>query len=216
MTKPPETSWAGLHAAGATVIHTSPFASLVVTTDHTPPTQEFIERWIQPFYMLALSDAARLEGPLRGVLGEIDESLVRKLLAYVDWRPRVVGGFFAAVRGCVGMTDDIGRLLLRSDVCYAGIMYCVALARFNTPSAVKYLRDYLEHYLQRPDLWFDQQVALAALRFLDEKNHTAHATLFLPRWQEFVANKPNWDLGSASDGFVLRMNTIETLAARCV
>jgi hypothetical protein len=214
MTKSPETSWAERHAAGATVIHRSPFASLVVTTDHTSPPRQFIERWIQPFYMRALSAPADLEGPLRGVVGEIDESLVRRLLAYVDWRPRVVGGFFAAIRGCAGTTDEIGRLLLRSDVCYAGAMYCVALARFNTPAAVKYLRDYLEYYLQQPDLWFDQQVALAALRFLDEKNHTADAKVFLPRWQEFVANKPNWDLGRASERFVLWMSTIDDLATK--
>jgi Family of unknown function (DUF6000) len=208
MTKPPEISWAERHAAGATVSHISPVASLAVASDHTPPPQEFIERWIQPFYMQALSDPAKLERALRGVLGEIDESLIRQLLAYFDWRPRVVGAFFAAIRGC------IGRLLLRSDVCYAGVMYCVALARFNTPSAVRYLREYLEHYLQQPDLWFDQQVALAALRFLDAKNYTADATVFVSRWQEFVANKPNWDLGRATDSFVFRMNTIEDLAAR--
>ena len=65
--------------------------------------------------------------------------MVTTLLAYFDWRPRRVGARLAALREMTGFDDHIGRLLVRSDVCYAGKGYCLALARFNTVRAREHL-----------------------------------------------------------------------------
>jgi Family of unknown function (DUF6000) len=214
MSEKPHMSATEAHSAGAVVIHASPFESLPVSVDYGSPPGALIDRWVRPFYHACLTHPAETEVPLRESFATIDENLVRQLLTYFNWRPRVVGAFFAGLKEFVGVTDEIGRLLLRSDVCYAGRAYCVALARFNTPAAVQYLREYLEYYLRRPDLWFDQQVALAALQFLDQKNRTSYAPPLLPIWEDFVANKPNWDLAGASRGFATQLESIDQLLAR--
>lgn len=214
MSNPPQASRAALHSAGAVVVHESPFKALEVPVEQGHPSEEFIERWIQPFYLSCASHPAQLEVPLRQIFPRLDESLIRTLLTYYNWRPRIVGGFFATLGGFVELTDHVGRLLLRSDVCYAGVTYCFALARFNTPAAVQYLRTYLDYYLRRPDLWFDQSVAFQALQFLDEANQTDHASLLAPLWRDFVANKPNWDPAPTCRRFAERMKTIEGLSAR--
>jgi hypothetical protein len=214
MSEKPRMSAAEAHSAGAVVIHASPFESLPVSVEYGSPPQAVIDRWVLPFYRACFTRPAETEVPLRESFATIGEELVRQLLSYFNWRPRVVGAFFAGLKGFVGVTDEIGRLLLRSDVCYAGRAYCVALARFNTPVAVQYLRKYLDYYLRRPDLWFDQQVALAALQFLDQKNHTTYARPLLPIWKDFVANKPNWDLAGSFRGFAIQMESIDQLLAR--
>jgi hypothetical protein len=212
MSEKPDMSATEAHSAGAIVIHASPFESLPVRVEYGSPHRTVFDRWIRPFYHPCLTHPLETELPLRESFALIDEDLARQLLAYFDWRPRVVGAFFAGLKRFVDVTDEIGRLLLRSDVCYAGRAYCVTLARFNTPSAVQYLREYLDYYLRRPDLWFDQQAALSALQFLDEKNHTAYAAPLLPIWQDFVADKPNWDLARSTVGFSTHMDSIAQLA----
>lgn len=106
-----------------------------------------------------------------------------------NWRPRLTGAFFAALRHLTPVEDHIGRLLVRSDLCYAGKLYCVALAEFNTPVGLEYLRRYLMYYLTRPDLDFDQDDAMGAIAWLDGQNGTRMYESFLPLWQTFVDAK---------------------------
>jgi hypothetical protein len=177
-----------------------------------PP--ELRDTWVVPFYGSARADVPELEDRLRGRFKQIDLTLVRRLLACPDWRPRSVGAAFAALRGDTELTDDLGRLLLRSDVCFAGRTYCVALARFGSELAVSYLRQYLEYYLTRPDLWFDQKEAMAALTYVDSKHGTTHAHELLGLWHAFVANKPNWNLALRCEGFADEMRRLDESAAR--
>jgi hypothetical protein len=107
----------------------------------------------------------------------------------------------------------IGELLLRSEVCYAADGYCVALASFATPGTIDYLKRYLEFYLRRPDLWFDQDDAMAALCWLDQQQGSDYASPFLPLWSDFVANKPNWDLEGSKEAFARQMARLEQLRA---
>ena len=60
-----------------------------------------------------------------------------------------------------------GSFLLASEVCCAGLTYCVALASFGTPRDADLLVAYLDRYLRRPDLAYDQTVAMSALLFID-------------------------------------------------
>jgi hypothetical protein len=92
------------------------------------------------------------------------------LLAATDWRPRRVGAYIVALRELHELTDEVGGLLLRSDVCYAGGDYCLALAQLNAPRSRKYLQEYLDYYLTRHDLWFGQSSAISAIAYLDEVN----------------------------------------------
>jgi len=124
------------HVAGATVRHASPFAEIEVPSHREPLPQPFVQKWVHPFYMPDPGrDRDRFIANLRPVYDEIDEALVVTLLSQFDWRPRITGAYFAAVKKFTSLEDHIGRLLLRSDVCYAGRGYCLALARFDTAAA---------------------------------------------------------------------------------
>ena len=74
------------------------------------------------------------------------------------------------------------------------------------------LEQYLEYYLARPDLRFDQDFAMAALGYLDEKNGTICRARFDSQWQRFVATATSWDLSRADEIFRSTMHTIESAA----
>jgi hypothetical protein len=171
------------------------------------------ERWVTPFYMALPDDLPSVAATLRPLLAEVSSELITALLVEPNWRPRQVGAFLVALDRRRGFEDLVGRLLLRSDVCYAGRGYCVALARLNTPGAVDFLQQYLGYYLTRRDLWFDQAVALAAVRHLDKVNGTVHARAFDQLWSDFVGDKPNWDLERTSLHFDAMMSSIESFRA---
>jgi hypothetical protein len=204
-----------IHSAGATVLHRSPFADLEVPVASEPLSNDIRHRWVKPFYMSLLGEIAATERNLRLVFREIEVPLIVSLLSEFDWRPRMVGAFFVALNRVGELENHIGRLLLRSDVCYAGRGYCLALARLNTPVAVEYIRAYLRYYLTRKDLWFDQDDAMAALCCLDAANATTYASEFESLWTAFVSDKLNWNLQQSVTRFGSDLSTIATLQIRC-
>ncbi|MFF0000035.1 DUF6000 family protein [Streptomyces avermitilis] len=82
-----------------------------------------------------------------------------------------------------------GELLLASQICCAGLAYCVALANFGTPRDSELLVAYLDRYLRRPDLAYNQTVAMGALRFIDLNLQGDQAARFLGPgglWQQWL------------------------------
>jgi len=195
------------HVAGATVRHSSPFADLDVPAIRATPPPEVIERWIKPFYLVRPDEAAWTEA-LRPLLDELDEDMVRDLLTYFNWRPRIVAAYFATVRNYSSLEEHLGRLLLRSDVCYAGRGYALALTSFNTPGSLAYMTQYLDYYLDQPDLWFDQGEVVAGVTHLDRRNGTKLIDAYRERWARFTSNKPNWDLGRTIERFDRDLNLL--------
>src|SRR5471032_2654576 len=176
-----------LHSAGATVAHTSPFAALEVPMDTGMLASELRETWVQPLYFGIHKAAA--QDFLVGNAHCITVELISQLLANFDWRSRTVGAYLVAVSDKAELTTWIDRLLLRSDVCYAGAAYCLALASINSEESVAFLEEYLSYYLTQPNLWFDQARAMAALSYLDRINGTGRASQFHVGWTKFVADK---------------------------
>lgn len=202
-----------LHSAGATVRHGGPFACLSVPSRHDNPSREFIRKWVEPFYMQNLAEGpAPFIDAVRGVAPDMTNEVVAELLAYFNWRPRIVGAYFVAIKQLSSFEDQIGRLLLRSDVCYAGDGYCAALARLNSPASIEFLEKYLGYYLGRTDLWFDQGFAMAALGYLDEQNHTTRRNAFETQWARFINGKPLWNIGDYDRRFRATMTTLEATA----
>jgi hypothetical protein len=187
-----------LHSAGATVQHAGPYSDLEVPSTMENPSNDFIQKWIAPFYMEVLGI---LNGSIRNpeefiehyspIRPEVDLNLISKLLVWFNWRPRIVGAYFATIERITDATEHIGRLLLRSDVCYAGQGYALALATFNTKHATAFLKKYLDYYLTRKDLWFDQDSVMNAIGYLDRINGTNFMEGYMFKWQTFVADKPN-------------------------
>ncbi|MFE9859025.1 DUF6000 family protein [Streptomyces sp. NPDC005780] len=82
------------------------------------------------------------------------------------WRERRTAAWLVAVSGRTEFRERLGELLLASEVCCAGPAYSVALARFGTARDADLLGAYLDRYLRRPDLAYDQAVVMGALQFI--------------------------------------------------
>lgn len=83
------------------------------------------------------------------------------------WRERRTAAWLIAVSRRTEFRERLGELLLASEVCCTGLAYCVALASFGTPDDADQLTAYLDRYLRRPDLDYDQSVAMGALLYID-------------------------------------------------
>lgn len=132
------------HVSGATVVHNSPFKELPVPVQQQEPSRDFIDRWVAPLYRTLRE--AESDAILESLWPEMNRDLAYALLAAQNWRPRRVGAYVVALQELHGLTDEVGRLLLRSDVCYAGEDCCLALTQLNTPRSRKYLEEYLGYY----------------------------------------------------------------------
>ncbi|MQS16116.1 hypothetical protein F7Q99_28735 [Streptomyces kaniharaensis] len=109
------------------------------------------------------------------------------------WRERKPAAWLIAVARRTEFREHLGELLLDSEVCYAGIAYCVALATFGTPADAGLLTAYLDRYLRRPDLYYDQTAAMGALLNLDTKLGADRAARFLAPdglWHQWIDGPP--------------------------
>lgn len=197
------------HVAGATVSHISPFAELQVPVSDQMLPLDVRETWVRPLYFgLRKPDVKKF---VAGHIHLVSDEIISQLLANFDWRPRTVAAYLAALTGRGIFTSQIGRLLLRSDVCFAGSAYCVALAEFNSTESIDFLDKYLSYYLTRCDLWFDQGDAMGALSYLDRQNDTDLLSRHLDAWNKFTAEKDSWNLASSIARFDETMTILHEL-----
>jgi hypothetical protein len=174
------------HVAGRGAAHPWPPGELDVPVRVDSLSGAFIARWVAPFYLadpaaLTPGEAAAWCDAARSA----DDEVIDTLLQDANWRPRVVGAWWVALRDSQSFEPRLGRLLLRSDVCFAGRAYAVALASLATPGAADWLERYLRHYLALPALHYDQAEAMAALQHLD----AARAAGLRPAWDAFAATR---------------------------
>jgi hypothetical protein len=110
------------------------------------------------------------------------------------WRERRTAAWLVAVSRRTGFRERLGELLLASEVCCAGLAYCVALASFGTARDADLLAAYLDRYLRRPDLGYDQAVVMGALRFIDLNLGGDQADRFRGSgglWQQWLQDAPH-------------------------
>ena len=203
---------AALHSAGATVRHKSPFTNLEVYRNQDSLSIEFADKWVNPYLSIGfLNLSTKQEQNYIKGYSEVTPEIVKKLLGDFNWRPKIVGAYFTALKKHSEFEETIGNHLLKSEVCFAGSGYCLALATFGTEKSKDYLKQYLDYYLKQKDLWFDQDTALSALSWLSNKEAEGYTEL----WNSFVANKPNWNLETSKKHFTQEMenlNRIRTIA----
>ncbi|MDQ0376274.1 DUF6000 family protein [Amycolatopsis thermophila] len=108
----------------------------------------------------------------------VTDDELRNLLDY-EWRARRTAAWLIGLDRRTRFREQLGELLLASEMAYAGKAYCFALARFGTEEDAQVLIAYLGHYLPQVDLSYDQADALGALQFIDAKIGTHHAARFL-------------------------------------
>jgi hypothetical protein len=206
------------HIHGATVVHTSPFSSIEIPNADDILSLEECDKFVSPFYRVSFrSMNSEFIDSLKKIYQEVKPQTVERLLTEYDWRPRLTGAFFAALKGFKAFEDHIGRLLIRSDLCFAGKLYCVALTEFNSPMGLGYLRKYLEYYLTRPELDYDQGDAMGAVAYLDVKNGTKVFESFQPLWNSYVEAK-SWKPNLDSDvvRFAEEMQSLHELRLKVV
>ena len=166
------------HSAGATIVHTSPFSGLVTYQNEGSLDREFIQKYVWPFYMKLLricDHGDELREGLSLIRNEVNVDVTRMLLGDFNWRTRSTGAFFAAVFNYTELEENIGHLMLKSEVCFASQTYALALATFNNENGIRFLNDYLDYYLHRTSLPYDQGSVLGTLIFLDEVNGSNEA-----------------------------------------
>lgn len=199
-----------LHVAGATSRSHTPFEQLAAHRNPEEPSDEFIGKWVMAFYRISLAELDdQTFAAFVQAAKEVTPAVVKQLLGDFDWRARLTGAYFAAIKGYVEFTDIIGVHLLQSEVCYAGAGYALAFALFQSERAQDYLKAYLDYYLKQPDLWYDQADVLAALHLLDP----AQAATYSASWQAYIVNKPNHRLENAIDRLSKSRQTVEKISA---
>lgn len=172
-----------LHSAGATVRHKSNFENLVSFKNNVELTKEFLQRWAVPFYMeIGRHNDNKWIEEIKKINKEITPDVTLSLLGDFNWRTRLVGAYFSAVKGFRNQVDIIGTHFLKSEVCCVGHIYTIVLAFYNDEKTDKYLNEYLDYYLQKPDLYFDQENALRAVAYLDKINGTNNTQKHLTNW----------------------------------
>jgi hypothetical protein len=151
------------------------------------------ERWVNPLYaqllhgnfrgrLLApeLSDErTQMLSEFRRCLAEADPSIVASLIRQPEWRARLTGGWCAGLRGWPEFRDELGDLLLKSEMCFACQGYCAALACYGDEASAEHLRRYLDTWLPQVDKFYDQHWALPALVWIDKRLDTQTAAEYL-------------------------------------
>ncbi|MEU1471024.1 DUF6000 family protein [Streptomyces sp. NPDC005761] len=168
-----------------------------------PDLLALVRRFVTPErrYMKLSGNLLRIQGPeydrllrrLSEDAGVITASEIATLLAG-GWRERRTAAWLVAVSRRTEFRERLGELLLASEVCCAGPAYCVALASFGTPRDADLLVAYLDHYLRRPDLAYDQPVGMGALLFVDLNLKGERAARFLAPgalWQQWLQGAPH-------------------------
>jgi len=196
-----------LHVAGATVRHRHPFEDVDVPRNNEDLSREFIDKWVVPFYMVNLPTYDSKIKEFAASSNEITIDIVKKLLGDFNFRPRISAAYFAAINNYKELDDIIGRHLIKSEVAYAGFGYCLALATFATDRSKGYLMTYLDYYLDRKDLYFDQSSAFCALEYLDNES----ATNLVNKWNSFISDKPYWNLDKSRKYFTDSMSSLEKI-----
>ncbi|MFI1092885.1 DUF6000 family protein [Streptomyces sp. NPDC020917] len=133
------------------------------------------------FLRLDEADGSRKEflRDLATAAQQITPDELTALLAESDWRPRLTAAWLIGLDRRMQFRSRIGELLLESRLCFSGQGYCFALARFGSEADAQLLTAYLDRYLKRSDLQYDQAWAIGALLSIDDREGSQHAAPFL-------------------------------------
>lgn len=197
-----------LHSDGATIQHKNPFETLEHYTSDVNIDKDFVTKWVVPFYMWGINDKEKFVNDYLNIKPELTIDIVKQLLGDFNWRTRITGAYFASIENYTELEDIIGVHLLKSQVCYAGGGYCLAMATFNTEKSYKYIKKYLDYYLTRKDLHFEQQEAMATLNWLDTINGSYEMKKYLPLYEDWIDKKYSHTIESAFESFNNQMNAL--------
>ncbi|MEU9043032.1 MULTISPECIES: DUF6000 family protein [unclassified Kitasatospora] len=172
-------------------------------THEDPELRTLVRRYVTPDrrYLRLGGSLMRVTGPERAKvaleLGEVAGDITPHELGVLlegGWRERKTAAWLIAVARRTEFRERLGELLLAGEGPYTGMAYCVALATFGTPADADLLAAYLDRYLRRPDLRYDQEAAMGALSHLDTKLGADQAAPFLAPdglWHQWIEGPPH-------------------------
>lgn len=163
-----------------------PFDHLPSHRNASALSKDFIDKWVIPYYMTLGKYGYDWVDTVRIIEPEITKEITLQLLGDLNWRSRLVGAYFAAVKAFDDQIDIIGTHLLKSETCCVGHVYALTLAFFNKENANQYIDAYLNYYLTKPKLYFDQQIVMSASVYLDKVNSTSHSEKHMDNWQQLM------------------------------
>ncbi|MEU3839294.1 DUF6000 family protein [Streptomyces sp. NPDC028635] len=140
------------------------------------------------------------------------------LLFQGSWRERRTAAWLAAISRRDQFRECLGALLLESEVCCAGVAYCVALASFGTARDADLLAAYLDRYLRRPDLAYDQPTAMGALAYTDSVLDDDRAGRLLHEgglWRQWFRDAPHMRGDGGISAYVGGIRLACALVAEC-
>lgn len=154
---------------------------------------DLYERWVTPFYMHLLhgnfrncllaeevsDERDQMVAAFQRCLANVDPTVVAVLLHQPEWRARLAGSWYAGLRDWPQFTDELGAMLVESQMCFAGQGYCVALACFADVTSAEHLCRYLDVWLPQVEKHYDQDWALPALVWVDQQLGTCYAARYL-------------------------------------
>lgn len=178
-----------LHSAGATVRHSSAFDHLKSYKNNFQLSKEFIDQWVLPFYMNIRHTSGSWIEDIKELKDEITEEVTAALLGDFNWRTRTVGAYFSAIKNYDHQLDIIGVHFLKSEVCYAGDLYAMVFAFYNNDKTINYLNQYLDYYLQQPQLYFDQESVMETVVYLDTINGTNNFEKHAFQWEKMLEKR---------------------------
>lgn len=181
----------------------------------------FVRKWVAPFYLRILHgnycrllDTAEQDQFIIDVRNALPKLRPKTLTKLIDghWRYAITGSWFAGVLNAQDHQNQIGKHLLASKTCYAGQAHAFALACFGNEISQGYLKQYLNQYLKKPDCFYDQHWAMPALIWIDTKNGTHEADIFLKPgglWDEWTKNKESFEIRKHISNFRLCMEFVQ-------
>ena len=189
------------------------FAKFTPLKNEFDLSKQFINEWVAPYHLI-VGQTFDKEGidSLIEIKPKITPEVIKLNLGDSNWRSRQTGAYFAAITNRVEFIDVIGTHLLKSEGPYAGRIYCLALSHFNTTQCVNYINKYLEYYLDKPDLCFDQRDAMQAISYLDKINNTNQLERHWENWLKYISNKPHWNKEISTEYFEKQIEVIKNIA----
>jgi len=187
-----------------------PFETLISFHTEYEFDEGFYKKFIEPFYTVRIINLPSFKIDYLNIKAEINADIVKKIIGQPNWQERIVGAFFCAIENLTEFEDIIGVHFLKSELVHQGKGFALALASFNSIKSIDYLKKYLDYYLTRKDLYYEQNYAMSALKWIDEKTKSDHTKEYEKKyseWEKYSSRK----FGSYYDEFVQQMLIIEEL-----
>ncbi|MEV0382811.1 DUF6000 family protein [Nonomuraea sp. NPDC050643] len=146
------------------------------------PGKDDVRRYLKLLHgnFLALPEPVfrSFAGSLAKDAREITDDDLRVLLDS-EWRARLTAAWLIGMDRRTQHREQLGELLLESELVYAGQGYCFALARFGERRDAEILTAYLHRWLPETNCRYNQDTAMGALLHLDEVHSAERAARFL-------------------------------------